>query len=197
MKLIDARKDQFRKLAKHNGYRSRSAYKLIQLNNSYHILRSNMNVVDLGCAPGGWLQVAVEEVGNHGNVLGIDIREVEPLEGVAILHRSIEHPKIVEEIMNIMPSEVDLVLSDLAPDSTGIWDLDHSRQVSLTRTAFNITQRIIKKEGNAVFKVFEGQLLKGLKLEISNYFTKVVFNKPIASRRESSELYLVCLNYRG
>ncbi|HEY9493051.1 MAG TPA: RlmE family RNA methyltransferase [Nitrososphaeraceae archaeon] len=197
MKLSDARKDHYRKLAKDKGYRSRSAYKLLQLNNSYHIFRQRNKVIDLGCAPGGWLQVAIKEVGSCGKVIGIDLKEVKPLEGAIILHGNIEDHGIIDGVIKILNSKADVVLSDLSPNVSGIWDIDHARQISLTKSAFSVAQKILKENGNAIFKVFEGDLLNEVKDDLNSNFHKVLLTKPGASRQQSSELYIVCLKFRG
>ena len=197
MKLSDARKDHYRKLAKDKGYRSRSAYKLLQLNNSYHIFRQRNKVIDLGCAPGGWLQVAIKEVGSCGKVIGIDLKEVKPLEGAIILHGNIEDHGIIDGVIKILNSKADVVLSDLSPNVSGIWGIDHARQISLTKSAFSVAQKILKENGNAIFKVFEGDLLNEVKDDLNSNFHKVLLTKPGASRQQSSELYIVCLKFRG
>ena len=197
MKLSDARKDRYRKLAKDKGYRSRSAYKLLQLNDSYHIFRQRNKVIDLGCAPGGWLQVAIKEVGSCGKVIGIDLKEVKPLEGAIILHGNIEDHGIIDGVIKILNSKADVVLSDLSPNVSGIWDIDHARQISLTKSAFSVAQKILKENGNAIFKVFEGDLLNEVKDDLNSNFHKVLLTKPGASRQQSSELYIVCLKFRG
>jgi 23S rRNA (uridine2552-2'-O)-methyltransferase len=197
LKLSDARKDRYRKLAKDKGYRSRSAYKLLQLNNSYHIFRQRNKVIDLGCAPGGWLQVAIKEVGSYGKVIGIDLKEVKPLEGAIILHGNIEDHGIIDGVIKILNSKADVVLSDLSPNVSGIWDIDHARQISLTKSAFSVAQKILKENGNAIFKVFEGDLLNEVKDDLNSNFHKVLLTKPGASRQQSSELYIVCLKFRG
>ena len=197
MKLSDARKDHYRKLAKDKGYRSRSAYKLLQLNDSYHIFRQRNKVIDLGCAPGGWLQVAIKEVGSCGKVIGIDLKEVKPLEGAIILHGNIEDHGIINGVIKILNSKADVVLSDLSPNVSGIWDIDHARQISLTKSAFSVAQKILKENGNAIFKVFEGDLLNEVKDDLNSNFHKVLLTKPCASRQQSSELYIVCLKFRG
>ena len=197
MKLSDARKDHYRKLAKDKGYRSRSAYKLLQLHNSYHIFRQRNKVIDLGCAPGGWLQVAIKEVGSCGKVIGIDLKEVKPLEGAIILHGNIEDHGIIDGVIKILNSKADVVLSDLSPNVSGIWGIDHARQISLTKSAFGVAQKILKENGNAIFKVFEGELLNEVKDDLNSNFRKVLLTKPGASRQQSSELYIVCLKLRG
>jgi 23S rRNA (uridine2552-2'-O)-methyltransferase len=197
MRLSDARRDYYRKLAKDHGYRSRSAYKLEQLNKSYRILKPSYKVIDFGCAPGGWLQVILKEVGSSGKVVGVDIQDIEPISGAIILRDDIEDPTITDSILGLLNSKADVVLSDLAPNVSGIWDIDHARQISLTRNAFTITQKVLKKNGSAIFKAFEGELLNELKLDLKNGFHEVIMSKPRASRQESSELYLVCLQFKG
>jgi 23S rRNA (uridine2552-2'-O)-methyltransferase len=197
LKLSDARKDHYRKLAKDKGYRSRSAYKLLQLNNSYHIFRQRNKVIDLGCAPGGWLQVAIKEVGSCGKVIGIDLKEVKPLQGAIILHGNIEDKGTIDGVIKILNSKADVVLSDLSPNVSGIWGIDHARQISLTKSAFSVVQKILREDGNAIFKVFEGDLLNEVKDDLNSNFHKVLLTKPGASRQQSSELYIVCLKFRG
>jgi 23S rRNA (uridine2552-2'-O)-methyltransferase len=195
MKLTDATRDYYRRLAKNAGYRSRSAYKLLQLNRSYGIFRPRHSVVDLGSAPGGWLQVAKQQVGVESLVVGIDTKQVQPLEGVSILLGSIEDAKIVDSVLKLVGGRADIVLSDLSPNVSGIWDLDHSRQISLTRSALAAAIKILKRRGTSVFKVFEGELLNGLKEELKNHFHRVFVNKPKASRQRSSEQYIVCFGF--
>jgi 23S rRNA (uridine2552-2'-O)-methyltransferase len=194
MRLADARRDQYRRMAKDKGYRARSAYKLLQINKSYNILKEGDKVVDLGCAPGGWLQVAINEIGLSGKVVGLDLKPVEPVAGATILQGSIEDPNILSKISEILGCKADVVLSDLAPNVSGIWDIDHARQLSLSTIAFGFAQQMLRAGGSAVFKVFEGEMLSKFRLELRNSFGKVILSKPSASRQESSELYLVCLD---
>ena len=147
MKLSDAKKDYYRKLAKDKGYRSRSAYKLEQMNDSYHIFRPSDRVIDLGCAPGGWLQITRKEIGSSGRVVGIDIQEVKPIEGATILRHDIGDQRIVDRILKVLNSKADVVLSDLAPNISGIWEIDHARQISLARSAFAVAGKVLRKGG--------------------------------------------------
>jgi 23S rRNA (uridine2552-2'-O)-methyltransferase len=197
MRLSEARRDHYRKLAKRQGYRSRSAYKLIQLDNTHHFLKPGSKVLDVGCAPGGWLQVVLEKIGPQGRVIGVDMKEVEPLEGAVILQGNIEHQEMADSIIRLMNGNLDVVLSDLAPQIGGIWDLDHTKQISLSRCAFSIASRVLRKGGTAIFKVFEGELLHKFKTDLSIHFHDERLSKPLASRQKSSELYIVCLNFRG
>ena len=196
MRLADARKDQYRRLAKDQGYRARSAYKLLQLNNSYHIIKKGSKVVDLGCAPGGWLQVVTKEVGQAGKVVGIDLKPVESVTGAAVLKGSIEDVDMFEKIAGILGSKADVILSDLAPNVSGLWDIDHARQISLSATALGFARQVLRVGGSAVFKVFEGDLLNEFRADLKTSFGRVLLNKPSASRQESSELYIVCLDFK-
>lgn len=196
MRLADARRDQYRRLAKDQGYRARSAYKLLQINRSYNVLKKGDKVVDLGCAPGGWLQVAVKEVRPSGKVIGIDLKPVTPVVDAIILQGSIEDPNMLSKIEEILGSKADVVLSDLAPNVSGVWDIDHARQISLSTIALQFTQRLLRIGGSSVFKVFEGDMLKEFRSELDRNFGKVFLSKPSASRQESSELYIICLNFK-
>ena len=196
MRLADARKDHYRRLAKDQGYRARSAYKLLQLNDSYHILRKGSRVADLGCAPGGWIQVATKIVGDSGKVIGIDLKPVDPVPGAAIIQGSIEDSGMMERIAGLLEGKADVVLSDIAPNVSGVWDVDHARQISLTAAALLFARTVLRAGGSAVFKVFEGEMLNEMKAELRKSFGKVLLSKPSASRQESSELYVVCLDFK-
>jgi 23S rRNA (uridine2552-2'-O)-methyltransferase len=194
MKLAHSKKDQFRRLAREQGYRSRSAFKLKQINESYRILNRGYCVVDLGCAPGGWIQIALSEVGPTGKVIGIDIKKIEPLTEAFIIQGSIEEEDIINSILKISNSKVDVVLSDLSPNVSGNWELDHARQIDLTRTALQLSNKILKKGGKVVLKVFQGDMLNELIGELKKEFKKVIRTKPNASRQVSSEIYLICID---
>lgn len=194
MKLADSKKDQFRRLARDQGYRSRSAFKLKQINESYRILNKGHCVVDIGCAPGGWLQIALSEVGHKGKVIGIDIKKIEPLTEAVVIQGNIEDEDIINSILKISNSNVDVVLSDLSPNVSGNWDLDHARQIDLTRSALKLADKILKKGGKVVLKVFQGDMLNELIVELKKEFKKVILTKPNASRQVSSEIYLICID---
>ncbi|MFQ5940190.1 MAG: RlmE family RNA methyltransferase [Nitrososphaerales archaeon] len=197
MRLQEAKRDLYRRLANERGYRSRAAFKLMEINRSYHIIRRGMYVVDLGCAPGGWLQVARKFVGGHANILGIDAKPVKPLPNIQVVQGDINDLSLVEKILSIMRRKVDLVLSDVAPNIMGVWQLDHARQIGLTENAITIADKILVKDGNAVFKVYEGSMLNDLRNILKEKFRVVRSYKPRASRKASSEIYLVCLGYKG
>jgi 23S rRNA (uridine2552-2'-O)-methyltransferase len=196
MRLADARRDQYRRLAKDQGYRARSAYKLLQMNRSYKIIKKGDKVVDLGCAPGGWLQVAMKEVGSSGKVIGVDLKPVTPVAGATILQGSIENPNVLSKIAEILGCKADVILSDMAPNVSGVWDIDHARQISLSTIALGFARQVLRVGGSSVFKIFEGEMLKEFKSELRKSFGKVLLSKPSASRQESSELYIVCLDFK-
>ena len=196
MKLIDARKDHYRKLAHEEGYRSRSAYKLIELNKSYRILGPGHFVLDLGCAPGGWTQVASKIVGNKGKVMGIDTSFVEEIPGVYMLKANISD-NIIEEIFLFFNKKINAVISDLSPQVTGNWSVDHSIQISLNYDAAKIMEQVLAKKGNAVFKIFDGEYSNEFYEYLKKKFLKIKLTKPKSSRKPSSELYCICLGYTG
>ncbi len=197
MRLQEAKRDLYRRLAKERGYRSRAAFKLMEINQSYHIIRRGMYVVDIGCAPGGWLQVARKFLGGYGKVLGIDTLPVEPLPNVQVIEGDVSDTSLAEKILVIMGRKVNLVLSDVATNIIGVWELDHARQIAVTENAVSLMDRILVKYGNAVFKAFEGSLLNELRDNLKVKFGNVRLYKPKASKKASSEIYLVCLGYKG
>ena len=196
MKLIDARKDHYRKLAHEEGYRSRSAYKLKELNASYRILGAGHFVLDLGCAPGGWTQVASKIVGNKGKVMGVDTSFVEEIPGVYMLKASI-NDDIIEEIFLFFDKKINAVISDLSPQVTGNWSVDHSIQISLNYDAAKIMEQVLAKKGNAIFKIFDGEYSNEFYEYLKKKFLKIKLTKPKSSRKPSSELYCICLGYTG
>ena len=195
MRLQEAKHDLYRRLAKDQGYRSRAAFKLMEINHSFHIINRGMLVVDLGCAPGGWLQVARRFVGGQGMVLGVDKRIVIPMPNVEVIEGSVDDNSLAQKILSTTGAKVNLVLSDLAPNITGIWQLDHTKQIALTENAISVMDTILAKNGNAVFKVFEGAMLNDVRDFLKVKFNKVRLYKPKASKKASSEIYLVCLGY--
>ena len=144
MKLADARRDPYRKLAKENSYRSRAVYKLSQLNKSHHILKQGMKIVDIGAAPGGWLQFASKISGSKGKVIGIDVKEIEPISNVIIINGNVEDEQMVTLLSKYLEGKADIVLSDLAPNVSGLWEMDHLKQIDLTMKAVEITKKILK-----------------------------------------------------
>ncbi len=195
MKLIDAKRDHYRRLAHEQGYRSRSAFKLRELNKAYRIIGPGFNVVDLGCAPGGWTQVASQLVGNHGKVLGIDASYVEDIPGAELLRANIEDESLVDEILEFFERKLDALICDLSPNITGAWSVDHAKQISLNYSCAKIMDKVLRYKGNALFKVFDGEFSNEFRDYLKKKFARVKLTKPKASRKQSSELYFVCLGY--
>ncbi len=195
MKLIDAKRDHYRRLAHEQGYRSRSAFKLRELNKAYRIIGPGFNVLDLGCAPGGWTQVASQLVGNHGKVMGIDTSYVEDIPGAELLRANIEDESLVDEILEFFERKLDALICDLSPNITGAWSVDHAKQISLNYSCAKIMDKVLRYKGNALFKVFDGEFSNEFRDYLKKKFAKVKLTKPKASRKQSSELYFVCLGY--
>lgn len=196
MKLIDARKDHYRRLAHEQGFRSRAAYKLKELNRSYRIIGPGFSVLDLGCAPGGWTQMAVRLAGNQGKVMGVDLSYVEEVSGARIIRADIEDERgTVSEIMSYFGSRVNAVICDISPQISGNWSVDHARQISLNYSCAKIMDIVLARKGNAVFKVFDGKYSMEFRDYVSKKFARIRLTKPKASRKQSSELYYVCMGF--
>ena len=197
MRLEDAKKDHYRKLAKEQGYRSRSAFKLIELNQKYNLIKSNDNILDFGAAPGGWLQVASKLVMPKGKVIGVDLLPIKPInDNVTIFQGDIRNEKVVNNILNEIGRKVDVILSDIAPNISGIWKIDHNNQIDLTRLIIDRFPELLEKNGGCLLKAFDGPMLKPLENELRKNFTNVKLIKPKVSRNASSELYIACRNFR-
>ena len=186
-----AGKDKYYNKSKQEGYRSRSAYKLKQLDREENLLHEDETVVDLGAAPGGWLQVAREEVGDEGTVIGVDLQRIDPVDGVETVRGDMTEESTKEEVRDIAGDSVDVVLSDMAPNMTGEYSLDHARSVHLARQAFETALDVLDSGGDFVVKVFEGQDLADFREDVEEEFQYVRVLSPDASRDSSSEVYLI------
>ena len=195
MKLIDAKKDQYRKLAHEQGFRSRASYKLKEINKSYRIIGPGSYVLDLGCAPGGWTQVAQKISGNQGKVLGIDLSFVEEIPNAKIIKADIENIDVIDEINSYFGKKVDSVICDLSPQVSGNWSVDHATQISLNYSAVKVMEKVLKNKGNALFKVFDGEYSAEFFDFMKKKFIKTKRTKPKSSRNPSSELYCICMGY--
>jgi len=192
------KRDQYYRLAKVRGYRSRAAYKLLQAARIYQIIKPGDKMVDLGCHPGGWLQVSREIVGPEGIVLGLDLKPVERLlySNVKTLAIDIKSPEIDRIITSALGGPADAVVSDLAPSIMGSWEVDHERQLDLAWTALAIAKKVLNYHGNVLIKLFQGQRLKNFEEEAGLLFDRSRLLKPKASRPESSEVYFVGLGFK-
>ena len=191
------RKDPFYKKAKDKGYRARSSFKLKQIQKKFSIMRRGDLVVDLGAAPGGWSQVASEFVGSNGTVVAVDrlpIREFQN-ENIIRLQLDMQSPKLLDFLSNDIKRNVDVVLSDLAGNVSGNWDLDSDRQLYLASLALSTAKKFLKKDGNFVTKVFRGANLKEFEDEIKDEFEFIKHWRPPATRKTAAEEYIICKSF--
>jgi len=178
-------------------YRSRAAFKLMQIDRRFHIMGEGDTVVDLGAAPGGWLQVAVEATAPSGIVVGVDIQSIPPIEGARTIRGDIRNPETLEKILSLLGARADVVLSDMSPNISGNYSLDQARSVELVIAALEVAKAVLKQGGNLVAKVFEGDLLSGLMKDTRALFDSVKLHSPKASRPSSSEIYIIASGFRG
>jgi 23S rRNA (uridine2552-2'-O)-methyltransferase len=191
--------DFYYKEARREGFRSRSALKLREIAVHYGLIRRGDHVADLGAAPGGWLQVERDLVGDQGLVVGIDLSFIRPLpyENVRLIKGDISDPAVLEELQKISSRQMDVVVSDLAPKFSGIHDLDHARQIELARVALASASKILRRGGSMVIKVLMGSEFNAFLKDVERSFAHVKVFKPKASRESSSEIYLICRGFRG
>lgn len=191
--LTERKNDPYHKRAKEEGYRSRSAYKLKQMDDRFHFFRGARYVLDIGAAPGGWLQVASEAVGEDGLVVGVDQNPIEYLElgNVETVVGDILEEETLDEIRELLPGLVDVILSDLAPNISGAWEVDQFLQIDLARMALKISQDLLRRDGWFVVKAFMGPEYEAYLKDVKAAYRKVNVVKPLASRKGSAEVYLV------
>jgi 23S rRNA (uridine2552-2'-O)-methyltransferase len=188
--------DPYVAAARRQGYRSRAAFKLIELDDRFHVLKRGGHLVDLGCAPGGWTQVAVERAGRRGRVIGVDLVETAPIAGAALLRADLTDPKALDAIKELLGGDADTVLSDVAPAATGHARTDHLRIVALAEAAFAIAEAILAPGGAFVAKVFQGGAEGELLACLKRSFAELRHAKPPASRPQSAETYVVAKSFR-
>jgi 23S rRNA (uridine2552-2'-O)-methyltransferase len=179
------------------GYRSRAAFKLAQMDDKYRFLRRGGRVVDLGAAPGGWVQVALERVGRSGRVVGIDLQEIEPIPGAELLQGDFLDEDAPARLMVVLDGPADVVLSDMAAPSTGHPATDHLRIMALAEAALDFALEILAPGGAFVAKVLQGGSERSLLDTMKRNFASVAHVKPPASRKDSAELYVVATGFRG
>ena len=190
-------RDTYYKKAKQEGYRSRAAYKLLELQERFRILRAGESVVDLGAAPGGWLQVAAKLVGPNGKVLGVDLQPIETLnqKNIIIVQGDITAPETEQRIMEYLGRPADSVISDVAPKLTGVRDTDEARLLELNRTALAVAKRLLRAGGSFLIKSFVSEELRSFSTELEKQFRSVQRTRPDASRKGSSEIYFFAKDY--
>jgi 23S rRNA (uridine2552-2'-O)-methyltransferase len=194
----EKKREHFYKEAKRVGYRARSAFKLKQIQKRFHIFSKNDLIIDLGAAPGGWSQVSKEFIGESGRIISIDILPIKPLEGVSVIQGDLTEKETIEEIsQQINNKQADVVLSDMSPDITGNYSVDQARSIWLCNKAFEAAELLLKPGGNFVCKIFEGEDTKKFINTLKKRFCMVKKFSPIASRKSSSEIYLIAKSLKG
>lgn len=190
-------RDPFVRQARSEGWRSRAAFKLIELDERDRLLRRGALVVDLGAAPGGWCQVVAGKVGETGRVIAVDLLEMEPMAGVDYIRGDFTDESIMSRIeVALGGKRADLVLSDMAPNMSGNWSVDQPRSMHLAELVLEAAGRILRPGGTVVVKLFQGEGFDELMRAAKARFGTVRIRKPTASRSESREIYLVAGNYR-
>jgi len=191
-------KDPFVHKARAEGYRSRAAYKLIEINAKERFLAPGARVVDLGAAPGGWSQVAAQKVAPGGRVIAVDLLEIAPMSGVTVLRGDCREPAIQEQLAQALEGHrADVVLSDMSPNISGIASADQARAAELVQMAIDFCRAQLKADGVFLVKVFQGGEFAGLLKELKSMFRQVRTLKPAASREESRETYLLARGLKG
>jgi len=195
--MRERKRDTYYLKAKKENYRSRAAYKLLQLQAKFSIMFDGMRCLDLGAAPGGWLQVELEIAGEKGKVIGVDRTSIKKLEGAIILRGDITDKETRARIIDSLGGGADIILSDMAPNISGNYDLDHERSVELVNAALEVAEDALVTGGTFVAKMFEGRRSREVIERISEKFENVRISKPAASRKQSSETYIIAGVFRG
>jgi len=188
--------DPYVQKARAAGYRSRAAYKLLEINERDQLLRKGITVIDLGAAPGGWSQVAVNAVGRQGRVIALDILPMELIKGVDIVLGDFQKIEVIEGLVSELQVAVDLVMSDMAPNLSGIAMADQAQAVNLAEMALAFAKQVLRKEGVFLVKIFQGAGFQGYIKQLKCEFKQVLIRKPKASRAESREVYVLAKGYQ-
>lgn len=194
--IRERKRDYYYRRAKDEKYRSRAVFKLLQAVKKYGFIKLGDVVVDLGAAPGGWLQASLEIVGEKGFVLGVDVRPIESIgqPNIRTLVGDITDPQTLMEIKEILQRLADVVISDVSPNVSGVWELDHARQIDLAHHSLRIATSVLRRGGSFFVKVFQGDMLENFIDEVEQRFSLVKLIKPKASRAKSAELYILAMD---
>lgn len=190
--------DPYVQQARKEGYRSRAVYKLKEIDGRDHLIKSGMTVLELGAAPGGWSQYVSEKVGKKGRIFALDILPMETVEGVDFIQGDFTENSFLEQVLEVLGSErVDLVLSDMAPNISGIRSSDQARAIYLGELAVEMARRVLKPGANLLMKSFEGEGTEGLRKQVKEHFKMLVTRNPQASRAKSREIYMLAKGLRN
>ena len=194
--LKDHFDDVYVKQAQKEGFRSRAAYKLLEIQQRDRIFKHGMRVVDLGAAPGGWAQVATKLIGSSAKVVGVDLLPVDPMAHLEFIQGDFTEQSVLDQLLQVLENkEVDLVMSDMAPNISGIKAVDQPRSMYLAELALDLAQNVLSKKGDFLIKVFQGAEFDNYYKTLRSHFDKVVTRKPKASRSNSREVYLLARGY--
>ncbi len=189
---LEKKREHYYKQAKKNGYRARSAFKLLQIQKKFEIIKPGDVVVDLGAAPGGWSQVAKKLVGDSGTIVGIDLLPIDPIRDVTFLKGDMTKAESLQKIKDIVDDKkADVVISDMSPDMSGNYSVDQARSIYLCQQAVKTAEALLKVGGNFICKVFAGEDLQDLRNDINKKFKMVKQFSPPASRKSSSEIFII------
>jgi len=193
--IQERKRDYYYKKAKEEKYRSRAAYKLLQAVKKYKFISKGDVVVDLGAAPGGWIQAASRIIGKNGFVLGVDLKPIKPFlqDNIQTVIGDINEEETLQQILSILPEKADVVISDVSPNISGIWEVDHARQIDLAEQSMKIALKVLKPSGNFFVKVFQGDMFDDFVKKVKEHFRVVKIVKPKASRAKSSEMFVLGL----
>ena len=189
--VIKQSRDIYFKKSKIAGYRSRSAFKLLEINEKFNFLKKNIFLLDLGASPGGWSQVAVKKIVN-GKILAVDIKLRSKIGGVDFINGDFSNEKINKEIINYFGKKIDVVISDMAENTTGNKELDSYKTGELCIKSMNLANKILSKDGVFLSKIFMGSIFPEVNKMAKSYFKKVIRFKPLSSKKESKEIYIFC-----
>ena len=190
--IIKQHRDPFFRQSKIQGYRSRSAFKLIEMNKKFKFLRKNVSLLDLGSCPGGWSQVASKEV-VRGKILAVDIRHMEKIKNVDFINGDFYKNEIRDEIISYFNNKkADVVLSDMATNTSGVKTLDSYRTGDLCLRAMDLSKEVLSQDGIFLSKIFMGSIFQEINKMAKKYFKKAILYKPLSSKKESKELYIYC-----
>ena len=195
--------DEYVRRSQQDGYRSRAIYKLIEIDKKDHLVKPGMTIIDLGAAPGGWSEYCVKKLGKKGHMIALDILPMEPIEGVTIIEGDFREDAVFEELMAVMQDgsiengQADLVISDMAPNMSGMGSVDMPRAYYLCELALDLARQVLKPGGGLLVKLFQGEGFETYNKELKSSFAKVVMRKPNASRARSREIYALATGFLG
>jgi 23S rRNA (uridine2552-2'-O)-methyltransferase len=194
----ERKREYYYRKAKEEKFRSRASYKLLQAVKKYNFIKPGYVVLDLGAAPGGWTQAARKLVEESGFVLAVDLKQIESFDesNVRTVIGDVSEPQTVKVILELLPHSADVVISDVAPNVSGIWELDNARQIDLAQQSLKVAVSVLRYGGNFFVKVFQGSSTNRFIKEVRRQFSFVKMVKPRASRSKSAELYVLGMNYK-